>query len=240
MGKRSVGAGGGAVSCAGQRTEARAAQRGTWLETSKRARCAAMDRLDVTRILGALLLVTASAACRKHEEAKTAGTSEVRAPDRDPAREPSSAPGTSGSQPFSGTVRLDPGAPSDAVRPTDVLFIMARESVGGGQAGRLIATARHSPATLPLAFEIGEKDMMVPGTPFTGPFILSARLDRDGDPMTRGADDLYATAPGEVRGGQKGLELSLKLGASIAVEPSRTGAGGAPSSAPASQPQGSR
>lgn len=114
--------------------------------------------------------------------------------------------------PFSGLVKLADGIPADSVKPTDVLFVMARESQGGGLAGRLIAVQRFSPVELPKAYELGPGNVMVPGIPFSGPFIVTARLDRDGDPMTRGDDDLYATVAEPVKAGTEGNHLVLKKG----------------------------
>ncbi|MCB9651037.1 MAG: hypothetical protein H6730_31270 [Deltaproteobacteria bacterium] len=122
-------------------------------------------------------------------------------------------PDTPPGAPFSGLVKLGDGLSEADVKPTDVLFIMARESQGGGLAGRLMAVKRLGQVQYPLRYEIGSQDVMVPGLPFAGPFIVTARLDRDGDPMTRGEDDLYGTFPAEVKAGQEGVHLVLKKGA---------------------------
>ncbi len=143
-------------------------------------------------------------------------------------------PGT----PFSGLVKLADGLGEDDLKSTDVLFIMARESQGGGRAGRLVAVKRLGLSKYPLRYEMSAKDVMVPGIPFTGPFIIMARLDRDGDPMTRGEDDLYASVAQPVKPGQEGVHLVLKKGAPKTMKapagvkaPTR-----APGRKPASQP----
>ncbi len=120
-----------------------------------------------------------------------------------------SPPGT----PFTGLVKLAEGVTEADLKPTDVLFIMARESQGKGLAGRLVAVKRLGQSKYPLRYEISAKDVMVPGIPFKGPFIVMARLDRDGDPMSRGKDDLYATFTTPVMAGQEGVHLVLKKGA---------------------------
>ncbi len=135
-----------------------------------------------------------------------------------PASAPASAPhgaieaGPAGA-PFSGLVQLAEGIDPSEVKPTDVLFVMARESQGNGFAGRLVAVQRVGQVQFPKRYEIGISDVMVPGIPFKGPFIVTARLDRDGDPMTRGEDDLYATFATPVEAGQEGVMLVLKKGA---------------------------
>jgi hypothetical protein len=117
-----------------------------------------------------------------------------------------SKPGASAS--FSGDVTVAPEL-KDKVKDTDVLFIIARESMNG-QPGRLVATQRHDHLKFPLHYEMSEKNLMVPGSTFTGPFVVNARLDKDGDPMTKGPDDLYAVRDGEVKGGESNVTLELK------------------------------
>jgi hypothetical protein len=111
--------------------------------------------------------------------------------------------------PFSGLIKLADGTSPDAVKDGDVLFIMARERLPDGQPGRLVAVQRHGKVQYPFRYEISQKDLMMPGMPFAGPFLVQARLDRDGDPMTKGADDLYAEAQGAVQVGQEGVHLVL-------------------------------
>ena len=130
--------------------------------------------------------------------------------------------------PFSGLIKLGDGVTEKDIKPTDVLYIMARQAMGPGQAGRLIAVQRHSPVKLPLRYEMTSKNLMMPGVPFAGPFIVRARLDRDGDPMTKGADDLYAEFAKSVANGDEAIHLNLSKRAMPAKS--------APSSRPASQP----
>jgi hypothetical protein len=136
------------------------------------------------------------------------------------------APSANAVPPFSGEVVLGGDVAKDKLKPTDVLFIIARESMGG-QPGRLIATQRHVDVKFPLHFEMTQKDLMVPGSAFSGPFIVNARLDRDGDPMTKSPDDFYAVHEGEVKGGETNLKLELKTATMVP---------GAPPSQPQSQP----
>jgi hypothetical protein len=180
-------------------------------------------------------LATALSQCKESPPAST-----VKAPTPAPtAPGPASEPAAQGATPadvqheppFSGNITLDPGLPKDSVRPSDVLFVMARQSVNGAP-GQLLATQRYANATFPLHFEMSSKDLMVPGARFAGPFVVNARLDRDGNPMTKTPDDLYATVPGEVKGGQTNLELVLMKG-----DPSQAPlTTSAPPSSPASQP----
>lgn len=113
--------------------------------------------------------------------------------------------------PFGGEIKLGAGLGKDAVKPSDVLFVIARQSMGG-QPGQIIATQRHTPVTLPMKFTMSKRDTMVEGIPFTGPWIVTVRLDRDGDPMTKDENDLYASSNGEVKGGQTDLSMVLSKG----------------------------
>ncbi len=89
---------------------------------------------------------------------------------------------------------------------TGVLFIIARS---GGASGPPVAVKRVDSPRLPLEFEIGPGDRMIPTAPFTGPFALSARLDGDGNATTRSAGDLQGAAPSAVDSGAEGVEIVL-------------------------------
>lgn len=193
-----------------------------------------------TRILLPLALVTFG--CSKGSDAPTAVTTPPPAANPAPSSAPASQPGSQPAAaaepqgaPFTGEVSLGEGLSAADVKGTDVLFIMARESAGGGP-GRLVAVQRHASVTLPQAFTVAPTDVMVPGMPFTGPFVVMARLDRDGDPMTRGQDDLYASAEGPVMAGQGAVKLVLKKGTEKDFAPPGAPAPGVPP-APAA-PQG--
>lgn len=163
-------------------------------------------------MLSAAALALASGCKDEKPKQAAAPTQQVSRPASQPAAGgsmPHAMP-TAGA-PFAGKVTLDPSLPADAVRPSDVLFVMARASMNG-QAGGLIATRRFAPVQLPLDYVIASQDVMVQGTPFTGPFVVHARLDRDGNPMTKDAEDLYVTYSGAVTPGQKGVDLVLTRG----------------------------
>ena len=87
-----------------------------------------------------------------------------------------------------------------------VLFVIARSGAGGPP----LAVKRLPPGPFPLGFELGPGDVMIPGRPFAGPISLSARLDADGDPLTRGESDLSAALTEPVQPGARGLELILR------------------------------
>lgn len=112
--------------------------------------------------------------------------------------------------PFSGEVRLADGVGADLIKPTDVLFLMARECMGDcTKPGRLVAVQRLEKLKLPVPYTMGPEHVMMAGTPFTGPFLVQARVDRDGDAMTKGPDDLYAEVTTGVTPGQAGVVLAV-------------------------------
>ncbi|MDD9872172.1 MAG: hypothetical protein OXU65_01505 [Deltaproteobacteria bacterium] len=103
-----------------------------------------------------------------------------------------------------GVVRLAPGLEGRAP-PGAVLFVIARNAA----AGPPTAVLRLPQPRFPLRWEIGPAQRMIQGTPFAGPFALSARLDSDGNATTRGAGDLQGRAPGEHFPGAAGIEIVL-------------------------------
>ncbi|HIL01137.1 MAG TPA: hypothetical protein EYG06_03550 [Myxococcales bacterium] len=105
------------------------------------------------------------------------------------------------------------------------LFIIARpEGVVGGPP---LAVLRVSSPEFPLAFEIGPDQVMIPGMRFEGPIALTARLDGDGDAMTRDAGDPETPNSVAVVPGSLGVELLLSSGSSVPSSPARS-----PSSTP--------
>jgi hypothetical protein len=179
------------------------------------------------------------AGCPAKEETPVSKSAPPPAPPAAPASQPSSAPAyaAESAKPITGLVKVG-DVKSDVMKPTDVLFVMVRQSQGG-KLGRLIAVQRFANVQFPQRFEIGPGDVMVPGVPFEGPFIVMARLDHDGDPMTRKQEDLYALVSGEVQAGAENLELVLQTSTSGDYEtaPPPAGPANPPPAAPSSQPK---
>jgi hypothetical protein len=110
--------------------------------------------------------------------------------------------GVSDGDPIRGTIRVADGAqPSGAV-----LFLIARVP---SQPGPPLAVKRLPVGPFPLAFEIGPDDEMIKGRPWVGPITLSARVDADGDPLTRSPSDASADLATPVEPGAEGVELRL-------------------------------
>jgi hypothetical protein len=103
-----------------------------------------------------------------------------------------------------GTVHL---AEASAGR-TGVLFIIARSE--GAVGGPPLAVLRVAEPSFPMDFELGPDNVMVPSMRFEGSLTLTARLDSDGNAMTRDPADPSGRAPDAVVPGTLGVELMLE------------------------------
>jgi hypothetical protein len=122
------------------------------------------------------------------------------APAPDPL--PELAASSGGASSIRGTLRLASGA---AIPAGSVLFVIARSQAGGPP----LAVKRLPAGPFPLDFEIGPPDAMIAGRPFAGPILLSARIDADGDPLTRGAGELAAALESPLEPGAHSVDLML-------------------------------
>ncbi|MBJ18938.1 MAG: hypothetical protein GY910_08060 [bacterium] len=139
------------------------------------------------------------------------GASGSGAPDRT-ALPPSRAEGSevavtgAGAAPIEGVIELAAGLV--ASRPDHgVLFVIARSQ--GAPGGPPLAVLRIPSPDFPLAFSIGPENVMIPSMRFAGAISLSARLDEDGNAMTRGDRDISSLAEGPLSPGATGVEIML-------------------------------
>ena len=138
---------------------------------------------------------------------ETAST-DSRAPDRS-ALPPSRAEGSAVARPTGGAAiegRIELAAeliPPDA----GVLFVIARPQ--GTQGGPPLAVLRIPDPEFPLEFSIGPENVMIPSLRFEGAISLSARLDADGNAMTRGSDDISSQVEERLAPGAAGVTLVL-------------------------------
>jgi len=93
--------------------------------------------------------------------------------------------------PIRGRIEVAPSLAAAVPSPA-TLFLIARRA--GQSGGPPLAVLRVAAPELPLDFEIGPENAMIQGIPFAGSIQLTARLDADGDAMTRGDDDLSGAA----------------------------------------------
>jgi hypothetical protein len=88
-----------------------------------------------------------------------------------------------------------------------VLFVIARPQ--GARGGPPLAVLRIPNPSFPLEFTIGPENVMIPSMRFEGAISLSARLDADGNAMTRGAGDISSGTKEPLSPGAAGVVLLL-------------------------------
>jgi len=104
-------------------------------------------------------------------------------------------------EPIRGTIRLADGITDPG---SGVLFITVRN-----RPGPPLASLKLPVGSFPVEFEIGPQNVMIPTNRFEGELSVSARIDRDGNPMTREAGNLVGEVPEKVLPGTTGLEIVL-------------------------------
>jgi len=120
---------------------------------------------------------------------------------------PPLAAGASGAEdgpPIRGTVSVAEGL-AGRVPPNAVLFLIARR----GGSGPPLAVERIVSPRFPLEFSLGPEDRMIQTLPFAGELQISARLDADGNAMSRQPGDLEGRASGPVSPGATGVTVVL-------------------------------
>lgn len=117
---------------------------------------------------------------------------------------PSGGPGTETSRRVTGVVDLD-AALRGKVAQGAVVWLIVREA--GVEKGSPVAVQRFPASAFPIAFSIGEADAMA-GEPFPEKVRIEARIDSDGDPLTRNPSDPSARLDG-VPAGAADLRLVM-------------------------------
>jgi tetratricopeptide (TPR) repeat protein len=115
---------------------------------------------------------------------------------------PAPAPARASADHVSGSIEMEGGRAAPA---GGIVFLTAR-AVGQTEGPPL--AVKRLPASFPLSFTLGREDSMM-GEPLPGELRLEVRLDADGDPLTRSAQDPSARLDA-VRLGQDGLRLRLR------------------------------
>ena len=105
----------------------------------------------------------------------------------------------------SGVLELDPSLAGQSF-PGAIVFVTLRE--GGFGAGPPLAAKRLPAGSFPMPFEIGSADSMT-GETLPDDLLVEARIDSDGDPITRPPTDPYGRAD-RVSAGTKSVKVVLK------------------------------
>jgi hypothetical protein len=138
------------------------------------------------------------------EPAERSATSEVARDGAPAAAEPVGIPSAGDGAPIRGVVNL--AAELEGRVPAGaVLFLIARPGDGGPP----LAVQKVVAPELPLEFSIGPEDRMIQQLPFAGPVVLAARIDGDGNAMTREPGDLQGAAPGRYEPGASGVVIVI-------------------------------
>lgn len=126
------------------------------------------------------------------------------APKSAPTATPATAPA---GQTISGRITIDPTLKNN-IDPQAALFIIARPA--GGAGGPPLAVRKIDKPVFPLNYSLGEENVMMQGVPFAGKINITVRLDKDGNPTTRGPGDLtgeYKRNPTKV--GAKNVDIVI-------------------------------
>ena len=78
-----------------------------------------------------------------------------------------------------------------------------------GEVGPPLAVKRIMGASFPLDFTLGPGDRMIQQMPFMGPLTVTARIDGDGNAMSRNPGDLQGAVPEPVATGTTGIDLVI-------------------------------
>ena len=100
----------------------------------------------------------------------------------------------------SGEITLGKGA---TIKPGGVLFVMAKK----GPSPMPVAVLRVPDPKFPYHFTMTDKNLMAPGTPFAGPFIVSAKYSPTGDAMDKSGPKGQDNTPVEVGSNKVKIEL---------------------------------
>jgi cytochrome c-type biogenesis protein CcmH len=119
--------------------------------------------------------------------------------------EPAAARESAGPTGLAGVIEL-PTALASSVGPSAIVFVTVREA--GTSGGPPVAVKRLPASSFPLRFAIGPAESMM-GQPLPARARVEARVDRDGDALTRDASDPSAHLD-DVAAGSSSLRLVLR------------------------------
>jgi tetratricopeptide (TPR) repeat protein len=162
----------------------------------------AWDDVQTGKIADAEKLIAEAGSRHPDEQAKLADVlTKMKEQAKNP--QPAAAPAPAAAGPSVHiSLSLDGAAPS----PNAVLFVIARAS--GQTAGPPAAVKRISSPTFPLDLDLTAADSMM-GQPLPATVRIEARLDSDGDAMTKNPSDPHAAQDGVATNGAK-VSLVLK------------------------------
>jgi hypothetical protein len=122
------------------------------------------------------------------------------------------APAAGGGGSIEGTITLAP-ALKDAVKSGEWLFLIARPDMGdGGAKGPPLAVKKlpvTGPDMFPLKYELSAADVMLQGMALQGNVRVEARIDQDGDAISKVPGDVLGSAQGPHAVGAGPIDFTL-------------------------------
>ena len=94
-----------------------------------------------------------------------------------------------------------------AVNPSWTLYVIARPAGGGPP----LAAVKEANPSFPYSFIMTEKNIMMGEATPGMEIVVEARLDEDGDAITKGPKDLFGKATKPSTLGSDGVSVTLKL-----------------------------
>lgn len=110
-------------------------------------------------------------------------------------------------QAVQGTIRFAPGS-ERTIGGSDALFITARPA--GSQGGPPLAVLKMVGVKPPVAYRIGQDDVVMPGTWFRGKIEVRAVLRKSGFVGAPVKGDMDSPPAGPVEPGARGVDLELR------------------------------
>ena len=164
-----------------------------------------------------VLPLVALVACNDHQKApddvplgNKASAPAANAPSTAPAAAPTDAAAPAAAAPdgpyVSGTISVA-DALKDKTPKGATLFIMAR--IEGMTAGPPVLVKRVSDVTLPYAFKLEQGDLMMQAPTLPERLSLQARLDQDGDAMSKVPGDIVGATKQGFKLGATGIDVTL-------------------------------
>jgi hypothetical protein len=112
---------------------------------------------------------------------------------------------------ISGRVTLAKGLALDKVKQ-GTLFIFAKKAGTATTAGTPpLAVLRLPQPQFPVEFSLSEQNAMMPGTPFEGPFVITARFSPSGDALDKSGPQGMTNEKKKIKLGDKNIVVELNL-----------------------------
>ncbi len=111
---------------------------------------------------------------------------------------------------LSGVVTLSKGS-ERAITPNGTLFIFAKKASQAEAKGvPPLAVLRIPSPQFPVQFSLSQENAMMAGTPFEGPFVVSARYSPSGDALDKSGPEGATNSKKPLKAGAKNISIELK------------------------------